>query len=345
MKKDELNKLLMQYQVFSMEADGISVKTLESRMYSLDIFLSHSPDLKKLSPEKAKSFKVFLKDTKNKGRMFSMKRQRRILANVRNFLLWLSLQTGYRRAIPRDLISYFSLSNRDNKLANIRARRDFPSLDHVIRLVNAVSSETVISRMYQALIAVLTLYGIRNSAIRTVTLGNVDPYTLEIHQSPLTGVQTKFTEDIHTFIMPFDSSLVDIVKNWLKECNEMGFGRLDPLFPKLSIKRDKAGVIQKPTELTKEFIRSKHTLNQILKQCANEAELPYYSAHQFRHLCVFCALRAARNAQELKAICTQFGHKTINLVMSTYGNMSYSQQREIIAGMKFEHPENNFGIN
>jgi len=201
----------------------------------------------------------------------------------------------------------------------------------------------IIICMVRAIIAFLACYGLRSSALRSLTFGCIDPVTLEIHQNPLEGVMTKYLKDIHTFCFRFHPKLVGYIKDWITICEELGCSRTDPLFPRLAVCRDENGVFGKAKTLTREFMLSKGTLNRILKDYADKADMKYFSAHQYRHCSCYYALRAARNALELKAVATQFGHKSINLVLATYGNLSYTQVKEVIGQMDFEVQDNNFG--
>jgi hypothetical protein len=130
--------LLSRFQTYSREADGVEDKTLDERLSAVEHLVAHSDNLKKLSPAKAKSFKSYLKEITVNGKKLSLKRQRRILGYVREFLTWLSLQPAYKTSIPIDLISYYSLSNKENRLANISKRRDFPTLNQVLILCERI---------------------------------------------------------------------------------------------------------------------------------------------------------------------------------------------------------------
>ena len=55
-------------------------------------------------------------------------------------------------------------------------------------------------------------YGLRNSALRSLKLGSVDRISLELKQSPLDDVKTKFTKEIHTFYFRFDLKLEEYIK-------------------------------------------------------------------------------------------------------------------------------------
>lgn len=88
---------------------------------------------------------------------------------------------------------------------------------------------------------------------------------------------------------------------------------------------------------------SPSTLNQILKARAEQAGMRYYSAHCYRHSCAYHALLCVENAVQLKAVSQQFGHKTMALLLTTYGNLSPFQQRDVIFKMNFNYA-NNFGF-
>lgn len=344
MNKEELNDILYKYQNYSLHNDGISQKTLSERLRSLGTFLDYQRDLRKLTLQKAIKFKDYLRDIEVEGKTLSLKRRKRILMHVQKFLLWLRLQKGYKLLIPQDLIGYYSLNNRELALAAISPRRDYPDLDYTLRLCRSIGGKTEIDRMHRAIVAILTLYGIRNSALRSLRLGAIDPYDLSIHQSPLEDVLTKNSTEINTFCMRINDELFNYFRDWVNECRSQGFSLHDPVFPRCETNFGEGNVIIHSVNLSRKFMRSKETLCRILRFRSKEACLRYYSPHQFRHCCVHYSLRSATNVLELKAVSQQFGHKDIIHVIRTYSILSVQQQKEIISKMRFDNPNNQFGI-
>jgi len=321
--------LIRRYTDFMEEAEGWGTKTVDSKLYSLDIILlQYKGDLKKLSPKKLIKLKNELREYEVNGKKLSLKRIRRILNDISKFLTWLSFQPGYKSRIQPDLISYLSLNNEEMAMTYISKIREFPILENVLRQCELITINNIF--------AFLICYGVRNEALRSLRLGSIDRISLELHQSPLDGVRTKFTKKIDTFCFRFHPKLVGYIQEWVETLYKLGYSQSDPLFPLSKLRVSNNGGFDKRTDIVKDFMKSASTLNKILKDRADQYGVRYFSSHCFRHSCAYHALRCVEDAHQLKAVSQQFGHKTIALVLTTYGNLSIYQQRDAIESMNFE---------
>ncbi len=333
-----IDKLLKKYIVFLEEAEGLSEKTIDSKLGSLDIFLRlYKGDLKKLSPQKLIKLKTDLRDFEPQGKAINLKRVRRILNDVSKFLTWLSFQPGFKSKIQHDMISYLSLSKEEKALTMISAIREFPLLEQVVQWCEMIKIVNIIDLRDIAIIAFSMCFSLRNAATRSMLLGSIDRISLELKQSPLDGVKTKLTKEIHTFCFRFHPRLVYYIKDWIDTLYKLGYSQSDPLFPKSKLKLDANGNFAERTEIEPDFMKSSSTLNNMLKRRAEQCGVRYYSSHCLKHSCAYHALRCVEDAHQLKAVSQQFGHKTIALVLTTYGNLSIHQQREAIESMNFEN--------
>jgi len=329
--------LFRRYTIYLIEAKGLLEKTIDSILFSLDLLQQlYKGDLKKLSPKKLIKLKNELREYEVNGKKLSLKRIRKILNDISKFLTWLSFQPGFKSRIQQDLISYLSLSNEEMAKTYISKTRDFPILDYVVQLCEMIVIDTIIDLRDRAIIAFLLCYGLRNAALRSLILGSIDRISLELKQSPLDGVKTKFTKEIHTFCFRFHPVLVGYIQEWVDTLYQMGYSQSDSLFPLSELKVDENGGFLKRTDIGKDFMMSSTTLNKILKKRADQFNLTYYSAHCYRHSSAYHALRCVQDAHQLKAVSQQFSHKTVALILTTYGNLSIHQQREAIESMNFE---------
>jgi integrase/recombinase XerD len=332
------DQILRKYFIFLKEAEGLSVKTIDSKTLSLDIFHKlYRGDLKKISPNRMIKLKQDIRQYSSNGKILSLKRVRRTLGDITKFLLWLSQQTGYKSKINTDIISYLSLSNEELAKTYISDRRDFPLVEQVVLMCKQLPNETLLDMRDTAIIAFLMCFGIRNETLRTLKLGCIDRISLELKQSPLDDVKTKNTKENHTFCFRFDDYLVSLIRNWVNTLYTHGFSQSDPLFPRSRFSGNIDGTFAKRIDLEKDFMRSSGTLNRILRQRTEENGFRYYSAHCFRHSCAYHALLCVENAHQLKAVSQQFSHNTVALLLTTYGNLSMHQQRETIQNMHFNY--------
>ncbi len=329
-------KILRKYSIYLTEALGLAETTIDSKLHSLNLFWNlYKSDLKKISPKKLIKLKSDIKTYQTKGKLLSIKIIRRILGDISQFLTWLSLQPGYKSRIQQDTISYLSLSNKQIAESMISKRRDFPFLEFVVNFCKKIEINNIIDQRDRAIIAFLMCFGVRNAALRSLQLGSIDPVSLELNQSPLDGVNTKFTKEINTCCFRFHPDLVQYIHDWIKTLYTIGFSNSDPLFPRTKFEQSN-GSFKKRTKIEAKFIKSSTTLNKMIKQRSEQCGVRVYSAHCFRHSCANNALKSVQNAHEFKAVSQQFGHKTIGLLLTTYGNLQPHQQREVIENMTFD---------
>ena len=338
------DNLIKEFEIYLTDAKGQTEKTIDSKMFDLDLLMGLYPkDLRTLTIPKVRAMKKEIRKMEIKN-LKSLLRIHRFYINVRQFLEWLSDQPGYTDITEFDsrVISYFNLSNEDATIAKESPLRDFPEIDQVLELCLSISDDTMIGRRDIVIMAILFCYGIRNESIRTLKLGDIDTFSLSINQSPKKGVRTKGSKHIYTCFFKFDPYFETIIRDWIRELKDAGFKNNDPLIPNSKLERFRDRFNPRKN-VEKKFIKSKGVINNILRQRAEEAGVTYYSAHCFRHSSAFHALKCVRDGVELKAVTQQYGHKTILLILTTYGNLSLSHQKETISKMNMNF-ENVFGF-
>lgn len=89
------------------------------------------------------------------------------------------------------------------------------------------------------------------------------------------------------------------------------------------------------SEVEPAFWQGTGRIREIFKRRSQEAGLPYFPPHTFRHLAINLAFKACRNGEEVKAISQNFGHEHIATTVSVYGNYDPSRLTEIIKGLDF----------
>ena len=68
---------------------------------------------------------------------------------------------------------------------------------------------------------------------------------------------------------------------------------------------------------------------EIIANRFEEAGHQRYPAHRLRHAAAQMAVKRAKSTIELKAISQCFGHTTVSLMLSTYGDLNSTQLDEI----------------
>ena len=186
------------------------------------------------------------------------------------------------------------------------------------------------------MISFTLLTGMRDRAIASLPLGCLDDENLVIIQNPRLGVETKFAKLIPTMLFRFDEKMLGFIIDWSRHLKAKGFGAQDPLFPRAKLDRSKGNLsFQSPIEVEAKFWRGAGRIREIFKHRSQQAGLPYFPPHTFRHLAVNLAFKACKNGEEIKAISQNFGHEYVATTIGTYGNLAPSQLTETIREMDF----------
>ena len=203
-------------------ARGKSEATLDAIRKALSRFENYTGarDFKTFRREQAIGFKERLAETDGlrTGETLSLATQSVTLAALREFFTWLAWQPGFKSKIHVPDIDYFSLSMKDCATAKAKKLRDFPSLEQLRLVIEAMPFETVIDRRNRALVTLATLTGIRDRALVSLSLRHVDMTKSPplVRQEP-DRVATKFSKSINTYFYPLGDDLTAIVLQWIDE--------------------------------------------------------------------------------------------------------------------------------
>jgi integrase len=285
---------------------------------------------------KATDFKKWLRKRKVKNKTLSLTTYCTYLRYLHNFFLWLSWQPGYKSKITIDTVDYLKALEKEERIATQYIPRNFPALEYVIKLAGSINALTEIDKRDRAMISFALLSGMRDQAIVSLPLGCFDENNLTIDQNPKLGVQTKFSKHIPTILFVFDKKLLGYVIEWVKLLKSKGYGSQDPLFPRAKIDKGKEDLsFETASEVEPVFWQGTGRIRQIFTKRSQEAELPYYPPHTFRHLAVDLALRSCKTGEEIKAISQNFGHEHTATTLCSYANFAPPRLSEIIKNMDF----------
>ena len=285
---------------------------------------------------KATDFKKWLRKRKVKNKTLSLTTYCTYLRYLHNFFLWLSWQPGYKSKITVDTVDYLKPLEKEERIATQYIPRSFPALEYVIKLAGSINALTVIDKRDRAMISFARLSGMRDQAIVSLPLGCFDENNLTIDQNPKLGVQTKFSKHIYTTLPIFDKKLLDYVIEWVKLLKSKGYGSQDPLFPRAKADKGKDDLsFEAASEVEPIFWQGTGRIREIFKKRSQEAGLPYFPPHTFRHLAFDLSFRNCKNGEEMKAISQNFGHEHIATMLSSYANYAPPRLSEIIKNMDF----------
>ena len=319
-------------------ADGCcdsTVNNIENAILLWQEF-SRNEDFASYNADKAVEFKKWLRRREFRGKTISLVTYHTYLRYLRKFFSWLIREPGYKSRIKPNGVDYLKITEKEERLATQSAPRNYPPLEYVKKLVGSIVVRTEIDLRDRALVSFTLLSGMRDKALATLPLGCFDEEKLTTIQNPRQGVETKFAKLIPTTLLPFDTEMLDFVVQWAKHLKLKGFGSRDPLFPRSKQDQGEDNLtFEVSTEVEPVFWQHAGAIREIFKKRSQEAGLPYFPPHTYRHLAFDLALKACKTGEEIKAISKNFGHEHVATTLSSYANYSTPRLTEIITGMDF----------
>lgn len=320
------------------EADGncdSTVTAVEKAILLYEDF-TKAEDFALFNPDKAVRFKEWLAQREYKGKPIALATLSAHLRHLQKFFRWLSQEPSYKSKVKVNAIDFLRLSDKEERIAAQSTPRQYPPLDHVLKLVQAMKVEIEVDLRDRALIAFTLLSAMRDQAIATLPIGCFSEQSLIIVQNPRKGVQTKFSKHIQTSLIVFDKRLLDFVLVWVKHLKEKGFGPNDPLFPRTKLEQGENNLsFSAGREVEPVFWRGAGRIREIFKSRAAEAGLPYFPPHTFRHLAFDLAFKSCQNGEHIKAISQNFGHEHIATTLQNYAYFPADRLSAVIGEMDF----------
>lgn len=307
-------------------------KTADAVWKAINLFESYTArkDFTTFNMEQAKGFKRWLvKQTNAKGELLSLSTVRATLKILRDFFGWLAIHPHYIRKVDRRAAGYLRLSNNDERAGRATRERPVPTLEEVHKVLVAMPYSTQIEKRDRAAIAFMALTGVRNAALISLKMKDVNRAQEEIWQDPK-HVKTKNRKAIATTFMPFDPLWQEIVLEWLDYAEqELGFQPNDPIFPKQAVVCNPATLQFEVIGLSREHWANTTPVRQIFQAAFTLAGLPYYHPHSFRNMLAIWAMEHC-SQMEFKAISQNVGHEHSMTTYNAYGTITEHKRRSVI---------------
>lgn len=334
----ENERLKRQYRNYLLESQGRTESTVLGIERALSRYeeLFGGEDFSRFNQKRAVEFKKHLESLTWDSKKLSGSTTYHTLRSLRQFLFWLAGQSGYKKKISLDAISYLTLGSHRTCEVLTPKEQSSPSLEYVLRLVDSIPLDSEIAKRDRALIAFLLLSGMRYAAVTSLPLGCFDPDTLSVHQDPRRGVNTKFRKAIVTKLMVFDQRLVGPILDWHKYLiAERLFPHTAPFFPKSRVEQAAGALSYVCTGVSDQFWQGGNGLREILQKRAEDAGLDYFHPHSFRHAAVLLAMQKCTTPEEFKAVSQNLGHSHVMTTLQTYGNLPIDRMREVMGQINF----------
>jgi integrase len=317
------------------EASGHSEATIDVVAKALHRFEVHTRfrDFRAFHIEQAKSFKREIAEqlTVRTKRPMSKATIYATLTALKKFFLWLAGQPGYRSRLSYSDSGYFSISEKDARIAKAQRERPVPTIEQIRHVISTMPATTEIERRNRALIAFMLLTGVRDGALIGIKLKHVDLADNSVFLDAR-DIATKFSKTFKVWFFPVDGDSFQVVADWVEFLKtERLWGLDDPLFPatRVEIGADRqfhaAG-------LERSHWRSASAVRDIFKVAFIAAELPYFNPHSFRKTLAQFGERICRTPEEFKAWSQNLGHEQVLTTFASYGSVSANRQGDIIQG-------------
>src|SRR5262245_56597295 len=162
------------YLQYLREARRLSEHSIDSAAAAVAKFEAYTKyrDFKKFHIEQAIGFKRQLSEeiSSRTGERLSKATIFATLNALRAFFQWLAMQPGYRsRLTPADA-DYFSLSEKEARIAKAALERPVPTIEQILYVLQGMPSETGVDLRNRAVIAFTLLTGARDGAIASLKL-------------------------------------------------------------------------------------------------------------------------------------------------------------------------------
>ncbi|MCD8498102.1 MAG: site-specific integrase [Alphaproteobacteria bacterium] len=290
-------------------------------------------DFTTFNAEQAKSFKVWLIKQKNvKDVPLSLSTVRSTLGHVREFFRWLATHPQGIRKVDGSAVGYLRLSNNDERAGRATRESPPPTIEEVRQALQAMPVGNDIEKRNRAIMAFTALSGVRDAALISLKMKDVDLPKREIWQDPR-HVRTKNRKGITTFFMPFDPLWEEIVVDWITYArDQLGMKDNDPLFPKERVENNPEKMKFESAGLSREHWANASAVRDIFKNAFLLAGVPYYRPHSFRKMLVIWAMDNCSQIQ-VKAISQNLGHEHAMTTYNSYGTLSQRDQHKAIQGI------------
>lgn len=326
-------RIKREYLIYLKEAQRYSEPTIDSVGTAIARFEQYNgyKDFKRFHIQQAVGFKKKLAAQINTatGKPLSLATQRATLNTLRSFFSWLAAQPGYKSRLTYAEADYFNLSEKDNRAAQSHTQRPFPSLEQAQHAIRAMPSSTAIEQRDRALVAFTLMTGCRDGALVSLKLKHVDLKN-QLVKFDAREVATKFSKSFETYFMPVGDDVRSMFSNWVSFLtSEHLWAPTDPLFPKTQMEYESGGGFR-VGGLAREHWTTANAVRRIFCAAFEQAGLPYFHPHSFRHTLAQLGEQVCRSPEEFKAWSQNLGHEHVMTTFNSYGKVSPSRQAELI---------------
>ena len=329
----ENERIKRAYFIYLKEARRLSEHSIDAAAAALGSFETYTRyrDFKQFHTHQAVGFKRNLAKhvSRRTGNHLGKGTLLTTLNALRAFFQWLAGRPGYRSHLAYTDADYFSLSDKETRIAKASTERPVPTIEQVLHVLRGMPTTTEVQLRNRALIAFALLTGARDGAIASFKLKHIDVTEGKVIQDAR-EVRTKFSKTFTTWFFPVGEEVHQIVVDWVTLLTaEKLFGPADPLFPATRVTRGKDHCFQ-ADGLSRSHWSNATPIRAVFKQAFTGAGLPYANPHSFRKTLTQLGERICRTPEQFKAWSQNLGHETVLTTFSSYGEIARERQAELI---------------
>jgi integrase/recombinase XerD len=306
-------------------------RTADAAWKAINLFerFTDRKDFIAFDTEQAKNFKRWIiRQTNSKDEPLSLSTVRSTLKYLRDFFEWLAKHPKYIGKVDGRAAVFLHLSRNDDRAGRATRELPVPTLEEVHKVLKTIPYNTDIEKRDRAIIAFMALTAVRDAALISLKVKDVDKGKREIWQNPR-HVKTKNRKSIPTTFMPFDPLWEEITQEWLDYISQLGFQPDDPLFPKTLVVCNPITLQFEVMGLSREHWADASAVRGIFKTAFAAAGLPYYNPHSFRKMLAVWALEHCTQFQ-FKAFSQNIGHNHVITTYNSYGNLNEHKRHSVI---------------
>jgi integrase len=332
----ENERIKRRYFRYLKEAKRQSEGSIDAVAKALDRFETYTrhKEFKAFHIEQAAAFKRHLSEQRSqrtneglsKATLYST------LGALKAFFRWLADQPGYRKRVSYSDAEYFNLSDKETRIAKAVRPQPTPSLEQVLHVIRVMPSVSEIQLRDQALIAFALATGARDGALVSLRFKHVD-LRLGCVIQDAREVRTKFSKSFPTYFFPVGGEVIAVIENWIEFLRHQKlWGPDDPLFP-ATLVRPGAGERYQVVGLGRRPWKTAAPVRKIFRAAFEAQGLPYYHPHSLRRTLVRLGEQRCRTPEEFKAWSQNLGHEQVMTTFTSYGQVPYERQGELILGV------------
>lgn len=327
-------RIKRQYFTYLKNAKGQSEQTVDAVAKALARFETYNKmrEFKAFHYLQAVAFKNHLAEQNGQqsGEKLSKSTLYATLAHLQRFFHWLAGQPGYKSKFQYSDADYFSLSDKDVRVATAKREQKAPTVEQVKHVIAMMPADTDIQKRNRALIAFTLLTGTRDGAMASLKLKHINLQEGCVFQDAR-EVKTKFSKTFTTNFFPVGDDIRAIVETWVLYLREEKLrGNDDALFPATLLEYGKESRQFEVAGLKREGWSNASAIRTIFKEAFENAGLPYFNPHSLRHTLAQLGEQICKSPEEFKAWSQNIGHDNVLTTFTSYGNVQPQRHAEIM---------------